>query len=308
MPQTWTRIALVFCFLAFEASANVEQQSKICSMKGDIQRAVAGKSLVFVSEIHSRAPKPISETVVMEQLCTFRRPVVILTEFIWPSWQKNLDHFMGDSRESDISLIKKFIEQNVAPSAFSASDFSQRMPELLLWAKQMQFPIYGIDQDNFDGNFPDEGNKIIPQDLRNKVSDKFKIKDDMIDDVTGRDLNMAAQILRLYSKFPKNTLFIVYLGSNHSEKIPTLLQTYLPLDEMLVIHLGRTEISVEEGNQYKTIKLNGKMSEIQHSWQQTEYAPDTLYMYPYEDLDEKVRSAQAVQMLIHTSGVWVGRL
>ncbi len=252
------------------------------------------KQLIFVGESHTSSAKPISGTKIFAQIGHLKKPTVLLTEFIWPSWQDKINEIMGSPEAVTEKLFERFISTYVAPSSFNAKLFSERVSEFLLWGKGHHFPVNGIDLENFGQN---ERRDLVPDaspQVLKKVAADFQMNDYMIDTPTFRDIHMAEKILETYNSVSTETLIVIYLGSNHAEKIPTLLRKKIPMDKMLSIHLGN-EIGTPSAE---------KKGEVQRVVAETAFSPKTLYLYPQEDLQQAVRGAQASQTLIYKSGIW----
>ncbi len=256
-----------------------------------IAAAIENKKIVFIGESHTNSPKPITETILFDQLCGLNRPVILLTEFIWPSWQSSLDQFLRDPAFD----IKTFLSKHLNPSKLNSKLFEERFTEFLSWVKNVRLPLLGIDLDDF-GSGTTYDLPLIPKVTKEKIATQFQVPDYMIDEVNSRDLNMAKQVLRSYRDLQRDELIVVYLGSNHAEKIPSLLAHKIPLAEVLVLHMGEKN------------GLKGKMREVQKDIPKNESGPRTIYFFPFEEADKSARYAQAVQALIYKTQAYSGLL
>lgn len=251
-----------------------------------IQMAMADKRIVFIGESHTRSPKPITEENIIDQVCALKRPVIILTEFLWPSWQPAINRFLSDSKTPALKGAQEFINRYVGPSNLSVDIYRERLTDFLVWAKQSKIQIIGIDNDNRDEDGPDAEFLNLNPKLVLSVAQSLNIHTHMIDEVSGRDMQMSNRILKLHKRIDPRALILVYAGSRHTEKIPTLLSPYISIKQMISFHMNlesRNDVSIET-------KLAA-----------SPFNPETWYFAPYPDLTETLKYAEATQQLIYKS-------
>lgn len=272
-----------------------QPQIPVCTVQypaPQIQAAIKNKRLLFIGESHTNSPKPISQAKIFDQLCGLNRPVILLTEFIWPSWQANLNRFLNTPTANDFQAAQEFIVRNVGTSSMQKAQqqYADRFAEFLVWAKQTSLPMVGIDADNFGDQRPHVAHTQVPAALLQTVIQEFKISDHMLDPVTYRDMNMATQILRVHRLMPPEALIVVYAGSLHTSRLPTLLaEAGVALPQMLSLYMG-----------YGT----GPMTRAQLVLKATSSAPDTLFLAPFDDIKGMQKYALALQKIIYQSGVF----
>lgn len=277
---------IIFIGLNCFAQSHIARSVK-CSAKSPnttLIDAIKSKRMVFIGEAHSsRSAKLVSEADLMEQFCHVNRPIILLTEFLWPRWQSAFDDWLKSPSDS----LKSFVVENIRDTKFNSDEFINRFTDFFQWTKNRGVYSVGIDLDNFGSGKYFE----IPSfdsELLKSVAAEFEISDYMVDRVEQRDINFAIQSLAFHRKLPSNALIIVYLGSNHVEKVPTLISHQIPLSQMLSIHIGGAD-------------LPNLSLKIQIQEPPTDYSPQTIFLGEHFELEQSRKYSRAVQKIIHIS-------